>query len=224
MLELGRHIVSQLQLHDRGDWLRHWLAHHIAELIRDAETAASPRDRRSATKSAAETILKLWAQRTDLPGEVNPLAQYREALRALLAIKPDHRRWLGSPGRNLPDAAASVYRRFPQLMEVLVLLPSVRANKSDARISAAVKKFLTNDENRLLNELVVRISLTGINEDDGGSESKSDFERFEEKAEKLIDETIKDLQNIRQSGRQKKSGRLLNPAVLRGLPKARVST
>src|SRR5438552_13165247 len=84
VLELGTHIVKELELKDRGDTLNRWLAHHVAELIYDAEHAtADPKARREAQKRATETILKIWDHRANLPGHANPLARYREILEVL---------------------------------------------------------------------------------------------------------------------------------------------
>jgi hypothetical protein len=212
VLELGKYIVRELQLNDRGDWLRHWLAHHVAELIRDAENAKDDEARREAAKLATETILKIWDHRFNLPGDVNPLARYREALQALLELRPNPDRWPTLDDLAARGVVGNIYRRFPKLMRALVILPSVRAQNRDRVTSKAVRKFLQKDENRLLNMFEVRLRILG-EKDDGetASKPKNDYLEFEEAANKLIDDTIADLHSIRvggKAGRQAKRSRV----------------
>src|SRR5258705_10014373 len=81
VLGLGRHLVRELNLDDGIDTLAKWMAHHVAELIKDAETAPSGEKRSRASKRATETILKIWEHRELLPSYAYPLARYNEVLR-----------------------------------------------------------------------------------------------------------------------------------------------
>lgn len=210
-MELGKHIVTELQLRERGDWLRHWLAHHIAELIRDAQDAPDQHTRRRAAELATEAILKVWGHRADLPGNVNPLAHYREALKTLLELKPPNNGSLKFLSHFSGDPVVTLVRRLPRLVEALVILPSARSNPSHPTTSSAVKNFLTDEENSLLNRLQVRIRVIG-REDDEHPSAKTDLQRFEGAANKLIDDTIDDLRKIRRPGRR--------PASKQGLPRS----
>src|SRR5262249_37307500 len=83
VLELGEHLVRELNLLESTDTLARWMAHHIAELMETVKKAKTPEDRRAAQKSAAESILKIWSHRQRLPGDAYPLARYREILKVL---------------------------------------------------------------------------------------------------------------------------------------------
>lgn len=206
VLELGKHIVAELELNERGDWLRRWLAHHVAELIREAESAKDANARKDAAKLATETILKIWDHRANLPGDVNPLALYREALEALLELRPNTIRWRNLDDLTARDVVGRIYRRFPRLMQALVLLPSVRARNRDRTTSNAVRNFLSKDENRLLTTFRIQLKILG--ESDEGktaSKPKDDHLEFEKAAHRLIDETIVDLRSCR--GDDKTEGR-----------------
>lgn len=68
VLGLGRHLVRELRFEDGVDTLGRWMAHHLAELIDEAESGSTPAERLRARKSATETILKIWEHRASLPG------------------------------------------------------------------------------------------------------------------------------------------------------------
>ncbi len=201
-MELGKHLVVELQLNDRGDWLRHWLAHHVAELIRDAEEAKDGEARKEAAQLATETILKIWDHRANLPGDANPLARYREALQVLLELRPNPDRWPSLKDVTSRAIVGNIYRRFPKLMRALVLLHSVRAGNRDRATSKAVRKFLEKDENSLFTMFELRMRILG-EKDEGktASKPKDEYLEFEEAAHRLIDEMIADLRNLRAEGK-----------------------
>ena len=207
-MELGKHIVRELQLNDRGDWLRHWLAHHVAELIRDAENAKDVEARKEAAKLATEAILRIWDHRVNLPGNVNPLARYREALQALLELRPNPDRWPTLNDLAARGTVGNVYRRFPKLMQALVLLPSVRTKNRDRVTSKAVRKFLEDDEKRLLTMFEVRVRILGEMDDgETAPKPKDDYLAFEEASNKLIDDTIADLRSVRVEGKARRQAK-----------------
>ena len=208
-MELGKHITAELKLNDRGDWLRHWLAHHVAELVRDAQTAKDVTARREAAKRATETILKIWDHRETLPGDVNPLARYREALQALNELRSPPRQQFLIDDLSRLSVVGTLYSRLPKLIEALVLLPVVRAGSPDRATSQAVRKFLGKDERSLLSMFQLRVKLVGQKGDvpnaPAAAPPKDDYKRFEEAAHRLIDNTVADLKSIRDGktdGRQ----------------------
>lgn len=80
-MALGERIVRELNIHP-CDTLSSWLAHHIAELLL-AEKNANDTDRPSIQLQTIETILKIWAQRQFLPGNVNPLNHLDRVLKKI---------------------------------------------------------------------------------------------------------------------------------------------
>ena len=80
ILGLGRHLVRELGLKDRGDTLGLWMAHHIAQLIKAAEKEKSPVKRKRAEKEATKTILKVWEHRESLPSYALPFFSSRSSI------------------------------------------------------------------------------------------------------------------------------------------------
>ena len=75
----GDTVEDELELKDRGTVLERWLAHHLAEVITEAEHAVEPAKVASEAQ-AVDLILRLWAHRRTLPEPVDPLGGYREAV------------------------------------------------------------------------------------------------------------------------------------------------
>lgn len=92
MLELGRAIVRQLELGRSASVASIWMAHHLAELIKVAETAQGE-DLQLAQDRAADLILRLWAGRHALPGIADPLHGHRAAIKVLGAMLPSSSPW-----------------------------------------------------------------------------------------------------------------------------------
>jgi hypothetical protein len=98
-LALGRELVRNLELDARGSTLERWLAHHLAELMIEAERANGPA-KAEAEARAADLILRLWAKRRDLPVAADPLGGYREAIETLSRLIPDRNPWAAYAGRG----------------------------------------------------------------------------------------------------------------------------
>ncbi len=70
ILKLGRILVRQLGLVRETDTLARWMAHHVAELIHDAETAQGD-SAQGARLACQDAIIALWAHRAGLPGRAS---------------------------------------------------------------------------------------------------------------------------------------------------------
>lgn len=106
-LALGRELVRNLKLDARGTMLERWLAHHLAELMVEAERTTGSAKAEAETR-AADLILRLWARRHNLPAAADPLGDYREAIAVLSRLKPDRNPWAtydrnGGPERVFHD-------------------------------------------------------------------------------------------------------------------------
>jgi hypothetical protein len=198
-LELGKTLVRELDLDGGRDTLARWMAHHLAELITQAEESKSSAARKAAAKRATDTILKIWDHRSNLPECADPMGQYRQILKVLtgLVSRPADIPRLQWQGRH--RSIDRLYHRLSRLIRVLLLLDLQRSEKSRASASRLIRKFLTTEENRLLALFEVRLRVS-----DSGSEPQqseqvpAEHERFRKLARKLIDETLAALEELRK--------------------------
>lgn len=82
VIELGKRLVTQLSI-DSHDILSSWMAHRIAELIKDAEKCA---DDSEVTEACSTAILSLWEHRSALPEHLRPLGDLEPVIRTLVAL------------------------------------------------------------------------------------------------------------------------------------------
>src|SRR6266478_1159297 len=124
VLGLGRHLVRELGLKDRGDTLGLWMAHHIADLINAAEKERSPVKRRRAEKEATETILKIWEHRESLPSHAYPLARYEDLFKVLDRLQPSDNpfRYGQDLGTRTDQLAANLFDNLSRLIICLLLM------------------------------------------------------------------------------------------------------
>lgn len=98
VLDLGRALVEELGLDPGVDTLSRWMAHYIAELIENAETAKVA-DRPAKLAKCADAIIGLWERRHRLPNGKRPFEDLEPILRALESLDPadDTPRYFRSP-------------------------------------------------------------------------------------------------------------------------------
>ena len=196
MLALGTHLVNELGLSDSTDTLGRWLAHHLAELISEADSASGPKSRREASRRATDTILKLWAHRRDLPGAATPLAPFREILEFASGLLERSSYWDGFQA-GAPASIRLLWHRFCRVMLGLILVemaPSKARRKSTNKI---VRQFLESSEGELLDLLEQRFVLIEETQSGKSRESAhpaSERDRVRDNTKKLIEKTITDLQ------------------------------
>ncbi len=83
VIDLGKRLVTQLKLGD--DEPAQWMAHALAERIKDAENAP-PEKRITAQSSCAELVFQLWERRYSLPTQLRPLESLVPLLRTLNSL------------------------------------------------------------------------------------------------------------------------------------------
>ena len=110
-------IVRQLELQDRGSVLKRWLAHHLAEVIGEADKAAGSA-KEACEARAVDLILKLWVHRRALPEQVDPLGGYRKAIKVLSYLMPDANPWARY---HRSDTYDGLLREMFELMGKIVL-------------------------------------------------------------------------------------------------------
>lgn len=151
---LGRHLVRELGLKDRGDTLGLWMAHHIAALIRAAEKERSPVKRKRAEKEATETILKIWEHRESLPPYSYPLARYDDLFRVLDRLQPSDNpfRYGDDPGTRTDQLAATLFDNLSRLIICLLLMKPLSLYTEET-LNEAVLDALSEEERHVWDAL-----------------------------------------------------------------------
>ena len=139
-------IVRQLELQDRGTVLERWLAHHLAEVIGEADQSEGSA-REACEARAVDLILKLWAHRRALPDHVDPLGGYREAIKVLGHLMPDANPWARY---HRSDTYEGQLREMFELMGKIVLAGVLLTQVSRVRPVADEELKALEDEERHL--------------------------------------------------------------------------
>ena len=155
VLGLGQHLVHELGFEGGVDTLGRWMAHHLAELINEAESGSTVAKRTRARKEATATILKIWDHRTSLPGKAYPLAPYKDVLRVIDRLQPDSNpfRYFGRHAENKKEQlAADLFDGLSRLIIALLLMKIAPSAKSmEAHPSAT--EALSETEQHVLTAL-----------------------------------------------------------------------
>lgn len=87
-MALGKKLVTEQGFDGSVDTLGRWMAHHIAELIQEAESA---KDDARPVKMAnvREAVLALWSHRHALPNGRSPFADMEPIFNALESLDPE---------------------------------------------------------------------------------------------------------------------------------------
>lgn len=125
------------------------MAHHIAELLRDSQSARSPAERRRASKAASIAILELWKERQALPGNAYPLQRYMELYKVLDALSPSVEPWRvhdGTPEQKLAISLFDVSRRIASRLLAMGVKPT--------KVPPGVRRLLSEPERVLLDATI----------------------------------------------------------------------
>jgi hypothetical protein len=155
VLGLGQYLVRELDFEDGVDTLGRWMAHHVAELIDQAEHGATAAERVKARKSATETILKIWEHRASLPGNTYPLATYKDVLKVLDRLPPDKNpfRYISLYGETKREQRAiDLFDSFSRLILALLLM-ELPSGEETAQTDAAAIEALSETEQHVLTAL-----------------------------------------------------------------------
>lgn len=150
VLELGRTIVRQLELSQRGNVLARWMAHHLAELINATENSERAA-KQDAEDRAVELILKLWASRRDLPVPADPLSEYRDVITVLDRMLPSANPWLRF---RRPSSEDELLHDMFDTMAQLIMSGLLLTRAAEMRAIADIeRKALSKEETFLLDTL-----------------------------------------------------------------------
>ena len=144
---LGRHLVRELGLQDRVDTLGRWMAHHVAELIRNAEEAETRAEQQKNQRLAVDTILKIWESRASLPGDAYPLSGFRDVARIISVLTPS-----ANPFRfNAQDSRQAIAADlFSSLTRLIIVLLFMEAPRIPRKMNSTALKALSDEERRVL--------------------------------------------------------------------------
>ena len=121
VLELGKKLVNELGLNDSNDTLARWMAHYVAELIRDAENVQGD-ERLKKMQVCSDAILSLWRHRHELPSGKRPFEEMEPMLRALESLDPKNEtpRYFGAARRPVQvDGEGAEARKWLEAMDDL---------------------------------------------------------------------------------------------------------
>lgn len=90
IIKLGKKLVEELALNDSVDTLGRWMAHHIAELIYDAENTTDETARIAKQLKIRDSVWAFWANRYELPIGNKPFEELAPILRALKSLDPEN--------------------------------------------------------------------------------------------------------------------------------------
>ncbi|HHN5536063.1 AVAST type 3 anti-phage protein Avs3b [Klebsiella pneumoniae] len=90
IIELGKKLVDELELNDSVDTLSRWMAHHISELIYDAEHCTDDIVRTTKQAEIRDSIWSFWSNRYELPIGTRPFQELEPILRTLKGLDPEN--------------------------------------------------------------------------------------------------------------------------------------
>jgi len=202
-LELGRYLVQELRIEARGDTLGHWMAHHLAHIIDAAENERTTIPKAQARKEAIEIILKIWAHRSQLPGNANPLAPYNEILNVLSSMRPNANVWAVHRLGRKQKLISELHRILPRLIMGLLTLQLLEKTRNKKGRSKVATKRLSAEEKSLLKEFDGWVTFLEANSRSAhrkgvekGNE-KDSLQRIRSLVLSWVDNTTSTLQSIR---------------------------
>ena len=145
-MRLGARIVRELEVEPR-DTLGRWMAHHLAEVMQQAESAEGG-DKESAREQMVDLILKLWSHKRSLPKGAYPLNDLETVMSVVGRLCPE-----ASPYRwhSSDETEELLARIFDGLRLVVVhgavLISETRGIPDDLE---SVAPFLEEDERKFI--------------------------------------------------------------------------
>lgn len=150
VLALGTRIVRELELQPSVDTLSRWMAHHLAEIMLVAERAEGT-ERDTAREKAADLILRLWARRNELPGQVNPLKELGDVIAVLRRLRSDAWPYRRPNAEKLDQLLSQAFDGLRHLVAHGVLLTG---NAVAERVELAeASEFISSEEKEVIDAI-----------------------------------------------------------------------
>lgn len=147
ILRLGARIVRELDLEPGVDTLGRWMAHHIAEMMQEVESAEGS-DKEQAQERAVDLILKLWARRRNLPGGAYPLNDLEPITSVIGRLRPEASPYQQHSTDETEKLLARIFDGLRLVVAHGVLLISETSKLPDDL--DAVGPFLDEEERQLI--------------------------------------------------------------------------
>lgn len=211
-IQLGKKLVSELELDQSTNSLGRWMAHYVAELIVQVENATGAK-KAKLEKECCETIIKLWANRKKMPGGIRPLSNFQNALEVLNGL--NEVRDPNDPYRILRDRDESAWGTFSRQItknyESMVMF-AIYANVSEDLLAKEKEwlnhpEFLSDEEKRIINgidkllsgidDYEVRIIIQHMNEKEPATKS-SKLSQILKKISELAFDQAKQLDELKR--------------------------
>lgn len=199
LLGLGAHLVRELGLRDSTDTMGRWLAHHLAERMKEAANRRNSVARRvKAQKQAADLILKIWERRAVLLGNAYPLAPYKQILKVLSLLRPDVNPWHQRSETPYQSLAAGIYDRLCRLVIGLLLVDGAPHLRRRTRKRNESLEFLATEERKILKEL--ERWLEAVDGRESAATHKSELRHIDVHVplQKITESVIKQLSELQQ--------------------------
>jgi hypothetical protein len=176
-----------------------WLAHHLAELMNEAQsTKKSVAERVEARKQAADLILRIWERRTSLPGNVYPLAKYRDVLQVLDFLRPGRNPWQRLSGSVHQVLAARMFGSLSRLVIGLLLIDLPMAGNNKKSNQKVSQKFLSSEEQAVLRELESWLRVVRVKEKNDGGRLGSGEITVRDLLRRSADDVMKNVHELRE--------------------------
>lgn len=91
VINLGKAIISELDMGVDSNTLERWLVHYIAANIHKSENSQGE-EKEVAEKNCIDVILKLWHHRLELPRGIRPFTDFDSAFRGLSKLDDSSQR------------------------------------------------------------------------------------------------------------------------------------
>ena len=122
------------------------MAHHLAEVLTEAEDSTGP-EKADAEARAAELILRIWSHRQALPDRATPLGAYRKAIKVLERMMPDANPWIRRQSSGYAPLLEEMFEILGRATYAGLLLTSVSEPR---RVAPEEVDALADEEQRLL--------------------------------------------------------------------------
>ncbi|WP_405199225.1 hypothetical protein [Christiangramia sp. LLG6405-1] len=212
IIKLGEKLVKELDLEYSVNTLGRWMSHYLAELIQNVDNAQSEEEKILLQKECCEVILKLWAQKDNLPIR-KPLDDLKPVMEVLKVLNEEKEfsilpRWLEYKSLQRENEWATFVDKVKNSSEkifsnvVQMNLHKDILNKDEEWMKEH-KEFLSEDQVKFFELIDVfnkNIPGNGVVDLNNFKLSNNNKERVEfmfKELEKLIDDQKKELLKIK---------------------------